>query len=110
METAVMNKAVTGTLLIPVSRETIEALEAISTVLMTAEASPQSLHPMEENFRHLILGACHHLEHMDSETIYRLSQLASVKRPAKLWDIVSHLIQCDNDRLQRTGRWSPSDN
>lgn len=113
MESTIMvQQAVHGQLLIPISPATLIAMDSVSTVLMAAELTPHLLLPPEAHFRDTIMGVCASLEAMDSAALYRLSQLARVGRPAKMWEIIDQMIEIDNERNEysRTGRWEPSSN
>jgi hypothetical protein len=87
-------------LLVPVGLVTQVALDSVETVLLTAEHCPEALEPLEHHFRLAVLGVVATLEAMDGAQMYRLSQLAAVARPAKLWGIVDQVIESDNGRSQ----------
>ena len=87
-------------LLVPVSALTQVALDSVETVLLAADSTPESLEPLEVHFYEAIIGSVGALERLDDVAMYRLSQIASVRRPAKLWDIVDDLIRRDNHLRQ----------
>ena len=89
-----------GQLLIPITPVTHMALECVQTVLIAADVEPQLLEPREAHFRQVIIGTCMALERFENDKLYLLSQLAGVRRPSNLWDIVEKIIKADNDRGQ----------
>lgn len=89
-----------GQLLIPINPVTQVSLESVQTVLITGDVAPELLEPREAHFRQAIIGTCMALERLENDKLYLLSQLAGVRRPSNLWDIVEKIIKADNDRGQ----------
>lgn len=103
-------QAVQGELIIPISKSAAEAVENVGQVLLAGELTPEQLTPRERLFRTAILAINRHFTAMDDELLTRLTQLAAIKRPRRLWEIVDLMIQSDDERHSRTGRWEPSQN